>query len=136
MFPSINVMFARWLPKMERGLMYEYDIYRHIITLLMNILNCRSTITFTGAQIGTVITLSTGGILSDGTFLCGWPAIFYILGVAGCIWFVMWTVLFHETPQQHPNITRKELQFIKDDQGDEAAKLVSRKLLINKSLNH
>ena len=124
----MNAMFARWLPKMERGLMYEYDLYQ-INSIRLIAFNSRSTITFTGAQIGTVITLPLAGFLSDGTFLGGWPAIFYILGVAGCLWFVMWAMLFHETPEQHPNITRKELQFIKESQGNEAAKLVSKKII-------
>ncbi len=98
-FPSMIAMFARWLPKMERSL--------------------GSTIVFTGAQLGTVITYPLAGYLCDGKFMDGWPAIFYLTGIAGCIWFLLWALLIHETPEEHPHISFKELDYIKKGQGDE-----------------
>ncbi|CAG2114630.1 unnamed protein product [Medioppia subpectinata] len=101
-FPVMNSMLAKWLPKMERSL--------------------GGTIVFTGAQIGTVITEPLAGVLCNGTFLGGWPAIFYLLGIAGCLWFILWALIVSESPEVHPYISAKELQFIKTGQGAEAIK--------------
>lgn len=103
-FPCMHVMLAQWLPRFERGFM--------------------STIIYTGSMIGTVITLTLAGFLSAGDFLGGWPAIFYILGVAGVVWFIAWALLVFETPDSHPYITQKELTFIKQGQGDERIRIV------------
>jgi ACS family sodium-dependent inorganic phosphate cotransporter-like MFS transporter 5 len=98
-FPSMTAMFARWLPKMERSL--------------------GSTIVFTGAQIGSVITYPLTGYLCDGEFMGGWPAIFYLTGILGCVWFVFWVLLIYETPDRHPHISLKELDYIKGGRGEE-----------------
>src|SRR5438309_1523787 len=100
----MHAMLAQWLPKFERGLM--------------------STIIYTGSMIGTVITLPLAGYLSDTDFLGGWPAIFYILGIAGVTWFIFWAILISETPDRHPYISQEELQFIKEGQGIEQINIV------------
>ena len=110
-FPVMNSMLAKWLPKMERSL--------------------GGTIVFTGAQIGTVVTMPLAGVLSDGTFWGGWRAIFYLLGIAGCVWFALWAVFVFESPERHPFISSKELNFIKKSQGIEAVKEVGLKLQIS-----
>lgn len=104
-FPIMNSMLAKWLPKMERSL--------------------GSTIVFTGAQIGTVITMPLAGVLCDGTFLGGWPSIYYILGIVGCIWFILWAIFVFESPDTHPYISSKELIFIRKAQGQEVGKKVT-----------
>ncbi|CAG2176128.1 unnamed protein product [Oppiella nova] len=101
-FPVMNALLAKWLPKMERSL--------------------GSTIVFTGAQIGTVITMPLAGVMCDGTFLGGWPSIFYLLGVVGCVWFIFWALIVYESPDRHPYISTKELNFIRKGQGAEVVK--------------
>jgi ACS family sodium-dependent inorganic phosphate cotransporter-like MFS transporter 5 len=98
-FPSMTAMLARWLPKMERSL--------------------GSTIVFTGALFGSVITYPLTGYLCDGEFMGGWPAIFYLTGIVGCVWFAFWVLLIYETPDKHPHISLKELDYIKEGRGDE-----------------
>ena len=110
-FPVMNSMLAKWLPKMERSL--------------------GSTIVFTGAQIGTVITMPLAGVFSDGHFWGGWRAIFYLLGITGCLWFVLWSLFVSESPETHPHISSKELDFIKKGQGIEAVTQVWLKLISN-----
>jgi ACS family sodium-dependent inorganic phosphate cotransporter-like MFS transporter 5 len=100
-FPCMNAMIARWMPKMERSR--------------------GTTIIFTGSQIGTVITMPLAGALCDGTFWGGWPAIFYILGIAGCVWFALWATFVFENPDSHPHISQKEYDYITSDQGEEKA---------------
>ena len=81
-FPCLNSMISRWMPKMERSR--------------------GSTLIYTGAQIGTVVTLPLTGYLCESTFLGGWPSIFYVLGIVGCVWFVLWTFFISEDPDSHP----------------------------------
>lgn len=98
-FPGMFAMFARWLPKMERSI--------------------GSSIVITGGQIGTVITLPLAGYLCNGTFMGGWPAIFYLSGIVGCVWFVLWALLIYETPESHRYISSRELEYITKGQGIE-----------------
>jgi ACS family sodium-dependent inorganic phosphate cotransporter-like MFS transporter 5 len=103
--PCMNAMIARWIPKMERS---------------------RATsIILSGSAIGTVVTLPLTGYLCDGTFMGGWPAIFYVLGIAGCVWFVFWAIFIYDTPERHPFISQKEIKFINEGQGREKTSEVS-----------
>ena len=104
-FPCMNAMISRWMPKMERSR--------------------GTTIIFTGAQIGTVITLPLAGFLCDSTFLGGWPSVFYVLGIAGCVWFALWALLVYEDPDSHPFISQEEYDYIIKDQGIEKSSGVS-----------
>ena len=97
----MHAMIARWLPKNERGLL--------------------STFIYSGAQIGTVITMPLTGLMASSTALGGWASAFYLQGIVGCIWFASWMALVHETPSDHPRIRRSELKYILDGQGAERA---------------
>lgn len=109
-FPAMNSMVAKWMPKMERS---------------------RGTaIVFTGAQIGTVTSMLLAGVLSDTDFLGGWPSIFYILGVAGIIWFVIWALIISESPDTHPHISQKEYEYIKKDQDGVSSEVCLQKLTL------
>jgi len=106
--PCLNAMIARWMPKMERS---------------------RATsVILSGSAVGTVVTMPLAGYLCDGTFMGGWPSAFYLLGIAGCVWFVFWALLVFETPESHPYISQKEIDFIRKEQGDEKTSNV-RKIL-------
>ncbi|RWS19996.1 putative inorganic phosphate cotransporter-like protein, partial [Leptotrombidium deliense] len=100
-FPAMHGMIARWLPKHERGLM--------------------STIIYSGAAIGTVVTMAVAGVLSDSSFLGGWPSIFYVSGSVGVLWFLGWMFLIYDSPQQHPSISGNELKTILEGQGEQRA---------------
>ena len=103
--PSMNAMVARWMPKMERS--------RAI------------SIIFCGSAIGSVVTLPLTGYLCDQKFLGGWPSIFYLLGILGCFWFILWTLCVYNTPETHPYISQNELDFIIKGQGIEKTSAVS-----------
>jgi len=103
--PCMNAMIARWMPKMERS---------------------RATsVILSGTAIGTVVTMPLAGYLCDGTFMGGWPAIFYLLGIAGIVWFIFWAFFVFETPEEHRYISQKEFDFISQGQGDEKTSNVS-----------
>ncbi|GBM03518.1 Sialin [Araneus ventricosus] len=91
-FPAMHSMLGSWLPKYERSML--------------------STIIYSGAQIGTVISLPISGLLCYSDFLGGWPSVFYVFGTLGCIWFIFWVIFIYETPEKHPRISQAELILI------------------------
>ncbi|KAF8787065.1 sialin-like [Argiope bruennichi] len=91
-FPAMHSMLGSWLPKYERSML--------------------STIIYSGAQIGTVISLPISGLLCFSDFLGGWPSVFYVFGTLGCIWFIFWVIFIYETPEKHPRISQAELTLI------------------------
>ena len=97
--PGMNAMIARWMPKMERS--------RAV------------SICFAGSAIGSVVTLPLTGYLCHESSLGGWPTIFYVLGAAGCVWFIFWCIFVFDSPEAHPFISESELQLISEGQGDE-----------------
>jgi MFS family permease len=98
---STNALIARWIPTMERG-------------------RATSTI-IAGSLLGAVIVLPVAGVLCDSSFIDGWPSTFYLLGIAGCVWFGFWTLLIHESPDSHPHISEAEYTLIITGQGEEKA---------------
>jgi len=36
----------------------------------------------------------------------------FLTGLAGIVWFCLWMFYIHETPQEHPRISKDELQLI------------------------
>lgn len=101
-FPCMNGMIACWMPKNERS---------------------RGTsIIYSGSQIGTLLTLPITAMLND---TWGWSSAFYILGISGAIWFVLFAVLVYESPEDHPHISDKEKQFILDNDGGKKEREVS-----------
>ncbi|XP_074600895.1 putative inorganic phosphate cotransporter isoform X2 [Brevipalpus obovatus] len=91
-FPSMHAMVAKWLPKSERSFL--------------------TSIIYSGSQIGTMLTMAATGYLNSWTLFGGWPAAFYIFGMFGLVWFVLWTMFVYETPQDHPSISPEELALI------------------------
>jgi ACS family sodium-dependent inorganic phosphate cotransporter-like MFS transporter 5 len=93
-YPSMNAMLAKWAPPLERSIM--------------------ATFIFAGAQAGTVIGMPVSG------FLCkwlGWESVFYVFGVIGVIWAVMWFFLTYNTPAKHPRISTAEREYIESKLG-------------------
>lgn len=76
-------------------------------------------------MIGTVLTLPITAILSKTNFMGSWEATFYILGIAGVIWFALWSFLISESPEFHPFISTKEKNFIIENGGGMKSKGVS-----------
>ncbi|CAG0916232.1 unnamed protein product [Notodromas monacha] len=93
-YPSMHAMLARWVPPFER--------------------NKFSTFVYTGAQVGTIITMPLVGIL---TTSFGWESVFYVIGTGALLWGICWMLLVYDTPEEHPRITAKELKYIHDGIG-------------------
>ncbi|XP_071455154.1 putative inorganic phosphate cotransporter [Hetaerina americana] len=91
LFPSTHALLARWSPPIERGRI--------------------STFAYAGAQFGTVVALSTGGLLAA-TKGAGWPSMFYIFGGIGILWTIVWVIFGSSEPDQHRWISEAERNYI------------------------
>ncbi|XP_008215710.1 putative inorganic phosphate cotransporter isoform X1 [Nasonia vitripennis] len=90
-FPALNAMLAQWTPPEERSKI--------------------GSLVFAGAQLGTVFaTTLSGFILHHSTM--GWPAVFYVFGSVGVLWFIVWVVLCYNNPREHPFISDAEAKYL------------------------
>ena len=89
-FPSLQAMTTRWVPLEER-----------------NSFIARS---FFGSVFGLIFTYPLCGILTE---KFGWESAFYVIGCITTIWFIFWCFLVYDTPEKHPRIAQKELNYIR-----------------------
>jgi ACS family sodium-dependent inorganic phosphate cotransporter len=88
-FPSMYNLYGRWIPAEEKSRVVA--------------------VTFSGISLGTLSALIlTGPIIER----FGWPAVFYIFGATGIVWFFFWQRMVTNTPQMHPTISAAELAHI------------------------
>lgn len=117
-YPAMHSMLAHWTPKFERS--------------------TATALVHAGAHVGAMAALTFSGFLASTDFLGGWPSVFYVFGVLGCVWFVFWLYLVYDSPEEHPRITQEEYDYILINQGDEKvhkhAKIPWRLILQSKGL--
>jgi ACS family hexuronate transporter-like MFS transporter len=106
-FPAAVKTVAEWFPKKERAL----------ATGWFNI----------GSSVGAFLT----PVLVSGIFVTyGWQWAFIITGSLGFIWIIFW-LLFYYSPQNHPRLTRMELEHILSDKEPEKQYAIRWKALFN-----
>lgn len=89
-FPSVYTLYSRWLPAQERA-------------RAMAINN-------SGIPVGTIFALIvTPPIVAH----FGWPWAFYIFGMVGVVWALLWWRLTASSPEQHGAISQTELEYIR-----------------------
>ncbi|XP_068184114.1 sialin-like [Antennarius striatus] len=88
-YPAMSTMWASWAPPLERSRLL--------------------TITYTGAQLGTVVALPLSGEIC---FYLDWTYVFYIFGIVGLLWFILWAFLVSNSPETHPRISEMERLYI------------------------
>ncbi|XP_074596239.1 sialin-like [Brevipalpus obovatus] len=88
-FPCVLNLFSRWTPISERS---------WLLSLI-----------YSGSGIGLVVIEVVSGYLSASNFLGGWPSLYYLIGIAGIVWFVFWTLLVRNNPETHPLTTAEEV---------------------------
>jgi ACS family sodium-dependent inorganic phosphate cotransporter len=42
----------------------------------------------------------------------GWPAVFYVFGTFGVVWFLLWIFLCYNNPREHPFISEEEAKYL------------------------
>ncbi|XP_039955092.1 putative inorganic phosphate cotransporter [Bactrocera tryoni] len=94
-YPSVQIILARWAPPAERGVL--------------------ATICYSGSQFGTIIILSISGTLATSMF--GWPSIFYVSGGCSIIWALVWLLWGADSPRQSKLISSEERNYIESTLG-------------------
>lgn len=90
-FPSINALYAKWAPPMERSRLSSCGI--------------------SGCFFGTVIAMLASGWLA---VRFGWESIFYVFGTLGVIWSVAWLLLVKESPEEDCQMKECEKVYIRN----------------------
>ena len=89
-------MLAKWFPTSERS--------------------TAAGVIYSGQMIGTMLTMPLAALIcdwgNDSNDSDGWPSMFYMFGMAGVLWSILWAWLIYETPAQHPTISQTELRLI------------------------
>uniref|UniRef100_A0A8C2L7N0 Sialin n=1 Tax=Cyprinus carpio TaxID=7962 RepID=A0A8C2L7N0_CYPCA len=88
-FPAMHAMWASWAPPLERSRLL--------------------TVSYTGAQLGTVVALPLSGQIC---FYLDWTYVFYIFGAVGLLWFFLWACFVSNNPSSHKRITEAEKTYI------------------------
>ncbi|XP_029655219.1 sialin [Octopus sinensis] len=96
-FPAMHNLLGKWSPMRERSIL--------------------ATITYSGAHMGTVLSLPISGVLANSDLFGGWPSIFYVPGIGGIIWFIGWIFIASNSPAEHPWISEKEKRYIESSVG-------------------
>lgn len=53
----------------------------------------------------------------------GWASIFYVFGIIGVIWYLIWTYVVYDKPEDDPYISEAELKYIQRTLGNSTAKV-------------
>ncbi|XP_028173314.1 putative inorganic phosphate cotransporter isoform X1 [Ostrinia furnacalis] len=90
LYPSIHGLLGHWAPVTERSRL--------------------GTFVYAGAQLGTIIEMTTAGFLSASPW--GWPSVFYVAGIICLVWSVLWIVLGASAPGTSRWISMEEQKYI------------------------
>uniref|UniRef100_A0A1B6JRD3 Major facilitator superfamily (MFS) profile domain-containing protein n=1 Tax=Homalodisca liturata TaxID=320908 RepID=A0A1B6JRD3_9HEMI len=87
-WPAMHPMAAKWIPPNERS---------KFISNMM------------ASSLGAGITLPVCGFLIANF---GWESVFYVTGIVGFVWSVVWFLVVFDHPSDHPRISPEERQYI------------------------
>ena len=88
MRPACHALIARW----------SAPNYRSIVV----------SVIFVGVDVGVLVGMFLSGLLCD---RAGWPSAFFVFGVVGCVWSLVWSVLCYNSPSSHPRISTVERRY-------------------------
>jgi len=91
LFPALHSLIARWSAPRHRSVIVSVILF--------------------GTDAGIVVGMPVAGALTDHGFAGGWPSVFYVFGIVGCIWTVAWCLLCYNSPSTHPRISSVELAY-------------------------
>ncbi|XP_075157186.1 major Facilitator Superfamily Transporter 17 [Haematobia irritans] len=103
-WPAMYAVVGYWIPLIERS---------------------RFMSSFQGFSIGTGLTFVLGGFIIK---RFGWQYVFYTTGSLGMLWCFFWFLLAYNTPQEHPRITKEELEYIEINISSEVKKSLGKKV--------
>uniref|UniRef100_H2YWW5 Major facilitator superfamily (MFS) profile domain-containing protein n=1 Tax=Ciona savignyi TaxID=51511 RepID=H2YWW5_CIOSA len=97
MYPVHHGMWGKWAPPLSRSKLIS--------------------ITMTGTNIGTALSYNLSGYLARHGFAGGWPSVFYVMGIIGLCWVVLWVMFAFDSPAKHPRISERERRYIEQSIG-------------------
>ncbi|XP_057305939.1 sialin-like [Hydractinia symbiolongicarpus] len=92
LFPSNHAIWGQWAPPNERSRLFS--------------------ITAAGCPVGTILTMPLTGLLTKYGFDGGWASVFYVFGAVGLLWFFVWCLIVHPSPETHTTISDEERNYI------------------------
>jgi MFS family permease len=95
-------LFAKWAPESERS---------RIVSIALS-----------GVPFGTVLTNMLSGYLA---VEYGWSSIFYIFGLTGIVWCLVWLIVVRRSPEHDRWISEKERNYIMENTSQNTQKLVT-----------
>lgn len=104
-FPASIKTVAEWFPKKERA-------------LATGVFNA-------GSNVGAILAPALVPLLA---LRFGWQAAFIATGLAGLIWVLFWWPIYRD-PEEKPNLSQSELDYIRSDPPDHVQKVAWRELL-------
>lgn len=104
-FPAAIKTVAEWFPRRERA----------FATGIFN----------AGSNVGVIVAAAVVPVIA---VTWGWRAAFVFTGVLSATWLVAWLTIYR-TPEQHPRLSRGELEYIRSDREESVAKTPWRRLL-------
>lgn len=87
--PSCHALFSKWAPINERSRMMS--------------------LVFSGMYTGAVVSNLLSGVLAE-TF--GWSSIFYVFGIFGILWCLVWALIVRKSPADDKFISEEERNYI------------------------
>lgn len=91
-WPAISDIFIRWVPVAEKSRLIGFAS--------------------AGNNLGNIIALPLGSYLCESGFDNGWGSIFYIYGLIGIAWFILFVTLTSNSPKTHRFISDREREYI------------------------
>lgn len=91
-WPAMSAIFVYWAPAKDRTKMLGSST--------------------SGAWVGNIIALPLGGFLCVYGFDGGWPSIFYIFGIFGIVWSVVFMFVITDSPKTHRFISEREKEYL------------------------
>lgn len=85
MFPAVYNLYSRWVPAAERS---------RAVALMIG-----------GVPLGTLFALMSSGVLVSHL---GWPSVFYLFGLIGLAWCLLWNRYSYDYPDDNPRLTPAE----------------------------
>ena len=85
-------MYVNWAPPLEKSRLIGFST--------------------AGINFGNMIALPLGAWLSVEGFGDGWSSVFYLFGIVGIVWYILFMFLTSDSPRDHLFISNNEREYI------------------------
>ena len=92
--PAMSTIIAQWIPKKESGLAWGISIM--------------------GVPIGIALAMPLSAWIIK---TWNWQMVFKSFAFLAPIWVIIWWKFGHNKPEEHPTISKEEIEYIRSDQG-------------------